>query len=535
VSRRQEDVDDEGFGETSRYTAHLDRGWSLLDRGDFQQARNSAHQAMKLRPGVPDGAMLMAAICLAENDPEGSLEWYERAIEADAEYVEAQLAAAQILLYDLDEPQRALMRAETAHELDEATVADHIEFGLLEVDALLMMNDVAGARERLANLAELSVLEQLLSPESSENDLRQRLHEFIGEYYELESEELAPVVHRASQLALRVARLYLDLGGEDGAQAALPWLDLLLRGLRQDPEVWYLANEAAHLAGDPIRAAHAALQVLQLDAQTPLPEWAPTPSEIHVKVVELLIKCPDPQLRALAREPNFVVIVNDAPPYEMCLEGVDPRARAVAMAARKISEHESTTVLTGLALYHRNLIRFSRDRASVDREIELSMFDELAVFFGFDDARRERLGLPASDLVVSHPGIRRELEPEDRRKLAPPEPIGETVSEPPAVAEAPAKPHQAKPHQAKPHQAKPHQAKPSLAKPRQAKPKKKAAAKAHTKAHTKVGSKKSRSAEPVESKPGKAKKSKAKPKPAKVPKTDDKPPRKRPAGEPQDD
>jgi tetratricopeptide (TPR) repeat protein len=511
VPRRQEDVDDEGFGETSRYTAHLDRGWSLLDRGDLQQARNSAHQAMKLRPEVPDGAMLMAAISLAESDPEGGLEWYERAIEADAEYVDAQLAAAQILLYDLDEPHRALMRAETARELDEATVADLIELGLLEVEALLAMHDPAAARERIGSLSELSILEQLLSSGSSTDEVRQLLEDFIGDGYDLEGDELELVVHRAAQLASRVARLYLDLGGEDGARAALLWLDLLLRGLRQDPEVWYLANEAAHLAGDPIRAAHAALQVLQLDAEAPLPDWAPSPSDLHVKVVDLLIKSPDPQLRALAREPSFVVLVNDVPPYELCLEGVDPRARSLALAARKLGEHESTPTLTGLALYHRNLVRFARDPAQLDREIELAVFDELAVFFGFDDARRERLGLPPSDLAGqlwggSHVG-RRELEHDDRRKLAkPPEPTAEA----PSPAETPAGP--------------------AAAEPTPVKPKKKTAARKSK------ASKKSRAGDPSsETKPEKSKR-KATAKPRKVldgkAKADDKPPRKRAVGDP---
>jgi tetratricopeptide (TPR) repeat protein len=111
VSSRDQAQDDDGFGEASRYTAHLDRGWSLLDRGDFQHARTSAQQALELRPDVPDAAMLLAAISLAESDPEASLEWYERAIETDAEYVDAQLAAAQVLLYDLEQPERALARA----------------------------------------------------------------------------------------------------------------------------------------------------------------------------------------------------------------------------------------------------------------------------------------------------------------------------------------------------------------------------------------------------------------------------------------
>jgi tetratricopeptide (TPR) repeat protein len=408
VPRGQDDEDD-GFGEASRYTAHIDRGWSLLDRGDLQQARNSAHQALKIRPEVPDGAMLMAAISLAESDPESSLEWYERAIEADSDYVDAQLAAAQILLYDLDDPQRALERAELARDLDEATLADQLDLGLLEIEALLVMGDTAGARERLAGLAELSALEQLLSPDTSQDDLRHALEDFIGEPQDLEGEEWEPVVQRAMQLAIRVARLHIDLGGPVGAaEAARPWLDALLRTFRQDPDIWYLANEAAYVAGDPVRAAHAALQVLQLDAGQSAPDWSPEPSELHVKIVDVLLKCPDPQLRALARDPSFVVLVNDAPPFELCLEGVDPRARALALAARNVRDVEPT--LTGLALYRRNLLRLARDRQQLDREIELAVFDELALFFGFDDVRRERLGLPPSDWTAER-GRRESVKP----------------------------------------------------------------------------------------------------------------------------
>jgi tetratricopeptide (TPR) repeat protein len=394
VPRREYDQDDEGFGEASRYTAHLDRGWSLLDRGDYQRARNSAHQALKLRPEIPDAAMLMAAISLAESDPESSLEWYERAIEADADYVDAQLAAAQVLLYDLEQPQRALARAAHARELDEATHADLLDFGLLEIEALVSLGERADAAQRLASLSELWVIEDLLDAETEREELPQLLRQFAGAPPDFDAEDFEPLMGRVIQLALRVARLHLDLGAPE---EALPWLEGLLRRFGDDADVWYLSNEAAYLAGEPVRAAHAALQVLQLDARVPAPDWSPQPAEIHAKVVDLLVNCADPDLRALAREPGFVVVVNEAPPFELVLEGVDPRTRALALAARNARESESAPTLTGLALYRRNLGRLARDRASLERELALAVFDELAVFFGYDDARREQLGLPPSD------------------------------------------------------------------------------------------------------------------------------------------
>ncbi len=535
VPRRQEDQDDEGFGEASRYTAHLDRGWSLLDRGDFQQARNSAHQALKIRPEVPDGAMLMAAISLAESDPESSLEWYERAIDADAEYVDAQLAAAQILLYDLDEPQRALSRAEMARELDEATLADQLDLGVLEVEALVGMGDWPTARERLGNLGELSVLEQLLSPETEREDLRRALEQFVGgEPFDLD-DDWEPVVHRAIQLAVRVARLYMDLGA---AEAAVPWLDRLLRSFGDDPDIWYLANEAAYIAGDPVKAAQSALQVLQLDAALPAPQWCPTPSELHHKVVDLLLECPDPQLGALAREPGFAIVVNEAPPFELVLEGVDPRVRSVALAARNIRDTEAPPALTGLALYRRNLLRLARDPATFDRELQLAVFDELCVFFGFDDTRRERLGLPPSEwgpLPGDPRSPRRDLDHDDpRRKLA--HSRGELV-EPTAEASpaASVEPEPAKPAKKATKRKKKAGSKTASKTASKAKTGKKRSAKSagETKAKTKTKSK-------AKTKPATTRKSKAKPTKlldgkAKAKKPEDKPTRKRAGKDPHDE
>jgi tetratricopeptide (TPR) repeat protein len=99
-----EDLDDAGFGETSRYAAHLDRGWSLLDRAEFEAARQSATHAQRLRPDAPDAAVLLGAIALAEGDAGESLRCYDQAIELDPDYFEPYAAAAQVALFDLGDP-----------------------------------------------------------------------------------------------------------------------------------------------------------------------------------------------------------------------------------------------------------------------------------------------------------------------------------------------------------------------------------------------------------------------------------------------
>ncbi|MFV8756676.1 tetratricopeptide repeat protein [Nannocystaceae bacterium ST9] len=392
----RDDIEDDGFGETSRYTAHLDRGWSLLDRGDVQQARSSANQAHRLRPDVPDAAMLMAAIALAEGEPESALEWYDKAIEVDGEYVEAQLGAAQVLLYDLDEPQRAIERAEQARELDECMPIDRLDLGLLEIEALVALHEDERATAQLASLTDLGLIEELFDPQTS----RERNSEILATLGWLgdpgEAEELEVPFGRHVQVAVRVAQIHVDLGRP---RDALPWLHGLLHRLEDDPELWYLYNEAAFLAAEPVSAAHAALQVLRLDSEAPMPEWAPEPVALHQQVVDLLHECPDPELARLAGHPEFVVFINDRPPPELVLEGVDPRVRVLALAARGLpldptGEEFDPPALTGVAVYRRALIRGARDLEQFREELRFSLYEELASFLGIDDSRRSVLGLP---------------------------------------------------------------------------------------------------------------------------------------------
>ncbi|MEX1361868.1 MAG: hypothetical protein AB1Z98_02010, partial [Nannocystaceae bacterium] len=68
--REAEEAEDFGFGEASRYAAHLDRGWAMLDRGDPAAARTSAEHAQEARPSDPDAAVLLGAVALAQSDPE---------------------------------------------------------------------------------------------------------------------------------------------------------------------------------------------------------------------------------------------------------------------------------------------------------------------------------------------------------------------------------------------------------------------------------------------------------------------------------
>ncbi len=429
--------DDFGFGEASRYAAHLDRGWAMLDRGDHAAARTSAEHAQEARPDDPDAAILLGALSLAESDPEESLRWYERAIELDPEYLEPYTAATQVCLYDLEDPARGLRYCNDALELDVLGPFDRLEIHLAAAECELAMNLPGEALRRLATLDEEPVLMSTLQlgarPDLLERGATASKGEGEGEdgdedggdeadrdrepdpdddeavaaaylqrdgEEELDEEERVERIGRALQLALRLARMRLDVG--DG-ESATQMLGELLEWYPGEPDAWSLSSEAHYRAGRLPEACVAAIKTLELDHELEAPDWAPSFALVHRRVVQMLRDSPEPAIGALVETGRpITVMVRDAPAPELVLEGVDPRVGVLALAGRPGPEADDLSgeielpppQLTGLAVYRRNLARFSRDAEHFDQQLRYAVLDELAAFVGLADDARERLGLP---------------------------------------------------------------------------------------------------------------------------------------------
>jgi tetratricopeptide (TPR) repeat protein len=450
-----EDLDDSGFGETSRYAAHLDRGWSLLDRSDYEAARQSALQAQRIRPDAPDAAVLLGAIALAEGDPVESLRWYDQAIELDPDYFEPYAAAAQIALFDLGDAARALQFCDDGLGVESVSAIDALDLELLGAECLVSLGRDEEARARLDALREHPLFAAILrasieagehgepdmssrpsSDEQEEVDLdssvrrrrrrppvRDDAHEAeddageaaaVAELEEddedeadaqaavaeldededgepLDEEERSAQVQRVLQFILRMCRLWLDLGAPE---SALPALRAAAERFPNNADAWHLLSEAEYARGDTRAACHAALRVYRLDQQHSPPKWLPGPAQLHRKVVQILSSCPDETLRELGqRRAALVLLVHEVPSLELVLEGVDPRISALSLATRGGSDDEPPE-LTGLAIYRRNLVRLARSAEQFDHELRFAVLEELANFFQLSDARRERLGLP---------------------------------------------------------------------------------------------------------------------------------------------
>jgi tetratricopeptide (TPR) repeat protein len=426
AGRDGEDIPDAGYGESSRYAAHLDRGWALLDRGDLAAARTSVQHAEEVRPDDPDAAVLMGAISLAEGNADDSLRCYDRAIELDPEYLEPYLAAAQVSLYDLDDPTRALRYCGDALELEGITPFEALELQLIGAEAELSLGSDAAARARLTALPETGELGVALAiaarhePPSREMALdHEAAVSFLTEDHDgepLEDEERIDRVSRLLQLALRLARLRVDAGDVDGGVAQL---ERVIELFPDEADAWYLLGEAGHRGGDPARAAEAGLRTLELDGLLELPRWTPSPAVLQRRVLQILEGAPVPELAALVKGDRALpLFVGEQPPVELVAEGLDPRVVVVVLAGRDQSQEgdQPPLVLTGIAVYRQNLVRFAHEDAQLQAELRMSLFEELAAFLQLPDPARHALGLPtaapANDAPAS-PDAPTESEPSD--------------------------------------------------------------------------------------------------------------------------
>jgi len=440
-----EEYEDHGYGEASRYAAHLDRGWALLEQGDTASARTSAEHAAEARPDDPDAIVLLGAIALAEGEPDESLRSYDRAIELDPEYLEPYTAAAQVCLFDLDDPGRALRYCEDALELESLAAFERFDLELMAAECDLARGSDGAARERLDSLDQVAPLRLALElgaapdPEQSadaqdeedaslEIDLQTDRGVALAylrtdpEGELLEDEERVERVSRVIQLALRLARLRTDLGQPTRAGALMTDVAQWYPG---EPDVWYLLSEATFRDGKPAISAAAALRVLELDSEHAVPGWAPSPARLHAKVLTILRECKVPRLRMLAEgDQPIAIVVRESPAPELILEGVDPRLAALALASRAgiDASDPAGATLTGLALYRRNLCRYARDAEQLEAELRFSVLDELATFLGLEDSVRAALGLPPlppslrATAVVAAPPAEEPEEPEGKRR-----------------------------------------------------------------------------------------------------------------------
>ena len=327
-----------------RLSAHLDRGWDLLDQGDVRGAKASAKRALALSKSSPEATNLLGKATLLEGDLDGALELFRSAIALDDGYVDAFINAAEVHLArgELDE---ALSLADEVLEFSDHPddVADAV---LLQVDVMLDRGDVDGARRAMDRLPE----EPLESP----------------------------------HFAFLLGRAWVDLGDPDRAEP------LLVESLKADPsnpDAHYYLALAFEQRREWRRATLSMLESAALEARAPRAPWSLPREQFH-KRVERAMAAVDPSLAAHVE--GALVLIADAPGVEVIADGVDPRA-AVLIEGMVTPETpardpgEARDDSARVFVYQRGVERRCPGVEDLEEVITLSIEDEV----------RAHLGLPA--------------------------------------------------------------------------------------------------------------------------------------------
>jgi Flp pilus assembly protein TadD len=74
-----------------QFSAHLDRGWDLVQRGDPRGAEVSARRALEIDNQSPEAYNLLGYVAALKGEFEEAIDHYRQAIALDDTYLEAML------------------------------------------------------------------------------------------------------------------------------------------------------------------------------------------------------------------------------------------------------------------------------------------------------------------------------------------------------------------------------------------------------------------------------------------------------------
>jgi hypothetical protein len=134
-----------------QFSAHLDRGWDLVQRGDTRGAEASARarSSSTRTPRSPQPARLRRRP--RGRDGEEAIEAYRQAIALDDTYLEAMLNAAEVYIHPLGDYDEAIEMCDQALDLAEVD-EEIIDALLLKFDALLGKGDTELAAKVVAKI-----------------------------------------------------------------------------------------------------------------------------------------------------------------------------------------------------------------------------------------------------------------------------------------------------------------------------------------------------------------------------------------------
>jgi len=312
-----------------RFTAHLDRGWDLVTKGDLVGALCSAQEGLEIDNDSPEVHNLMGYIHAQQGDVDTALQHYDQATALDETYIEAILNAAELLIHPLHRFPEAAQKIDEALEYCET--ADEIADALiLKIDALLQHGQRDEAHRTLKRLPD-------------------------GPF-------------ENPELVFRVGRARFDAGD---AESGFKLIEQAAELSPVNPEALYYLGLALDARGDSRLATLRFLQVRDLDLQLPPPPWAIPPDQFERRVKTAIGRLPLP---LQAHLDNSLVVVCETPGAEVVAQGVDPRAPLLFDSV----EGEGADVSIGhIFVYQRNIERVVLGVADIEDELFRCLEHEL--------------------------------------------------------------------------------------------------------------------------------------------------------------
>lgn len=312
-----------------QFSAHLDRGWDLVNRGDLAGALVSAEKSVELDAQSPEAHNLLGYIRAAQGQAEDALEHYKQAIALDETFVEAMLNAAEVLIHPLHDFEAAVGFVEDALDFAEGDeeIADAL---LIKFDAFMHQ----GEREQAARVARALPEGPFESP---------RLDYLVG-------------------------RAKFEAGDVEGS---LPCIE---RAIQRDPDnadAQYYRGLLHEHAGDQPAATRCFLRTRDLDSRTPPPPWSLSLDQFERRVAALLGELSDPLRSALA---GTMVVVADLPGAEAVVDGMDPRA---PLWLDDVTGNAGSLRVGRVFVYQRNIERALEGPFDLDEELRAVFEHEL--------------------------------------------------------------------------------------------------------------------------------------------------------------
>jgi tetratricopeptide (TPR) repeat protein len=313
-------------------SAHLDRAWDRVGRGDLAGAWRSAEKSLELAPDDPEVHNLMGYIRAQEGRAEEALEHYERATELDETFVEAMLNAAELKIHPLRDWEGALRLIEEALDWIEDP-EEQADAMLLKVDALLGLGDREAARQVLRALPE-------------------------GPF-------------EGAAIPFAIGRAHFEVGEGELAE---PWLR---QAIERDPrhgDAHYYLGLVLQERGDARGAALSFLHARDADLRAGA-RFDATPVQVFERKVQAAIrKLPEHIARVID---DALVIVGDLPGAEVVAEGLDPR---IPVLLDDLSPEGAAPRAGRVFVYQRNVER-DLGLADIEDEIARALREEIEYVF----------------------------------------------------------------------------------------------------------------------------------------------------------